>query len=132
MKNSNKKFRSKFVKYNIFRSFKYAFEGVLYIFQREKNVWFQMFAGLTLVTISLILKNNVFASLHLVLMLFTISQEMMNTALEELCDHIEPNYNLAIKTIKDVAAASVLVGAFAWIFVIIYQLLLIFGILKSF
>ncbi len=39
--------------------------------------------------------------------------EALNTAIEKLADHIEPNHHKTIKTIKDVGAGAVLVGLFA-------------------
>lgn len=44
------------------------------------------------------------------------SLEIMNTAIEKICDFVEPNQNEKIKIIKDTAAAAVLVAAaFAFI-----------------
>jgi diacylglycerol kinase len=114
--------QKKYKKYNIFSSFYYAFCGIFLVFSREKNPWFQFGLGIFCVIISLFLQNNVFAAIHLVLMLLTLSQEIMNTALEELCDMIDSNYNKAIKKIKDISAGSVLVGSLAWLFVIIFQI----------
>jgi len=37
--------------------------------------------------------------------------EIINTAIEVLCDKIEPNYHQQIKVVKDMAASAVLVAA---------------------
>ena len=37
--------------------------------------------------------------------------ELFNTAVEKICDLIEPNHNLVIKASKDMAAAGVLLAA---------------------
>ena len=42
-----------------------------------------------------------------------ISAEMVNTAIEKLCDVVEPNLNEKIRAIKDMAAGAVLVCAIA-------------------
>ena len=40
-----------------------------------------------------------------------IGLELVNTAIEKLCDLVEPNQNPAVKKIKDLAAAAVLWAA---------------------
>jgi diacylglycerol kinase len=39
--------------------------------------------------------------------------EMLNTAIEFLCDHVSPEIHPAIKKVKDLAAAAVLFAAIA-------------------
>ena len=43
--------------------------------------------------------------------------EMVNTAIERLCNLLEPNYNTEVKAIKDVCAGAVLVSGLALIVV---------------
>jgi diacylglycerol kinase len=117
--------KPKFVKYNPLKSVWFAFTGVKTVYSRELNVWFQLTLGVVMVLISVYFKNNLFAAIHFVLALLTISQEIMNTALEELCDLIDMNYNLTIKRVKDISAGSVLVSALAWLFVIIFHIVLL-------
>ena len=62
-----------------------------------------------------------------------ISFEIINTVVENLCDMIEPNFNIKIKNIKDMSAAAVLMIALVWILIILFGifkvgLLLTFGI----
>ena len=42
---------------------------------------------------------------------FVFALEIINSAIENLADFVEPNRHEAIKKIKDLAAASVLVGS---------------------
>ena len=42
---------------------------------------------------------------------FVISAELMNTALEQLADHVAPDVHARIRVAKDSAAAGVLVAA---------------------
>ena len=37
-----------------------------------------------------------------------VTAEILNTAIEKLCDFVQPNHDPRIKTIKDLAAAAVL------------------------
>jgi diacylglycerol kinase (ATP) len=47
-----------------------------------------------------------------------LAAEMMNTAIEALCDFVEPRHDERIKVVKDVAAAAVGVAILAWIIVL--------------
>jgi diacylglycerol kinase (ATP) len=46
-------------------------------------------------------------------LLFLISVELLNTAIEKLCDHVTPQIHPQIKIVKDVGSAAVLVAALA-------------------
>lgn len=58
------------------------------------------------------------------IILFTslmIALELLNAAIEKLCDFIEPNHNLKIKEIKDVAAGAMSVVGFSFTGLILVQ-----------
>ena len=40
-----------------------------------------------------------------------LTLEMINTAIEKLCDVVQPDYHPQIKIIKDIAAGAVLIAA---------------------
>jgi len=46
-----------------------------------------------------------------------ISAELLNTAIERLADHVQPQFDEAIKIVKDVAAAAVLITSLAAVMV---------------
>ena len=92
-----------------FKSAGFAIHGVKVFFKSERNGRIQaliaafIFLGGLLFSIS---KTD-----WLVIILFTslvISLEMLNSALEKLCDHISPDWHPQIKVIKDMAAGAVL------------------------
>ncbi len=94
-------------------SFKFAFAGILNLYQTQPNVWIHttvaflvLFAGFffSITTTEWCLVTLAIA--------MVISAEAFNTALEHLTDLVSPGYHeLAGKT-KDVAAAGVLIAAF--------------------
>ena len=51
--------------------------------------------------------------------------EMLNTAIERLCDFVEPNFNKEIKVIKDICTGAVLVSGLGLIVVGVW---IIFGV----
>ena len=53
---------------------------------------------------------------------FVLFAEIINSAIEALCDFVEARHNEKIKVIKDIAAAAVGIAIFAWLVVIIVEI----------
>lgn len=60
--------------------------------------------------------------LILVATAFVVFAEIVNSAIEALCDFVEERHNEKIKVIKDMAAAAVGIAMFAWLAVIVVEL----------
>jgi diacylglycerol kinase len=95
------------------RSLSYAWQGIFQFFRRERNGQIQgvlavlvigagFFFGITRIEWLAILGCTA----------LVISLEMLNSALEKLCNLYTTDFHPAIKIIKDVAAAAVLWSAF--------------------
>ena len=93
-------------------SFKAAFTG---LYEGLKNQWnFKFHLIAACVVIALGFYFEVSKTEWCVLLLccaIVISLELINTAIELLCDFVEPNKNEKIRIIKDISAAGVLVSA---------------------
>lgn len=50
-----------------------------------------------------------------------MTAELFNTAIEDLCDFIEPQHHASIGAIKDVAAAAAGVAIAVWIAVVCWE-----------
>jgi len=61
-------------------------------------------------------------ALILVVTAFVVFAEMVNSAIEALCDFVEERHNEKIKVIKDIAAAAVGIAIFTWLVVIVIEL----------
>jgi diacylglycerol kinase len=46
--------------------------------------------------------------------------EIFNTAIEELCDYVQPSYDPRIGRIKDMAAAAVTISVAIWLGMLVY------------
>jgi diacylglycerol kinase (ATP) len=94
------------------RSFYYAWQGIRYCFNTQFNFRFQVFAAFGAVLASMLLRISrtewlfVIGSSMLVLVL-----ELLNTAIEWLCNRVTTEIDPSIKIIKDSSAAAVLVAA---------------------
>lgn len=95
------------------QSFKYAFKGLLHLIREEPNARIHFVAGIIAITCGWyfdIDKSEWLAVILCIGIVFTT--EIINTAIENICDYISPTYHHKIKVIKDLAAAAVLISAF--------------------
>ncbi|MBR9831196.1 diacylglycerol kinase family protein [bacterium] len=103
---------TKFSIHTRMQSFKYAFQGLITFFQKEHNGKIHLFCALLTVIVGIITQLS---PLEWIVISFSISSvittELINTSIEGIADFISPERNQAIKQIKDIAAAAVLITA---------------------
>ena len=84
----------------------------------ERNFQIEVFALLINLFLILFLKlNTTDTALILIVCFAVLSLEILNTAIEKVCDIIQPEFDLRIKIIKDISAAAVVLMAFASVIV---------------
>ena len=115
----------------IIKSFVFAFNGVKNCFTSETN--FKIHTMAAVITIALGIAVHISNTEWLIVIgciAFVITMEMLNTAIEKLCDVVQEGFHPGIKKVKDIAAAAVLVSAAcsAIIGVIIFLPKIIYGI----
>jgi undecaprenol kinase/diacylglycerol kinase (ATP) len=94
------------------KSFKYAFNGLKILIKEEPNARIHLLASLVVITLSIVFEINLVEWLAVVFCIgFVLVAETFNTSLENISDFISPEKNEKIKTIKDLAAAAVLLSA---------------------
>ncbi len=98
--------------YSRIRSFRYAYEGWRYVLSTQHNAWIHAAFSLGVFALAfwLRLPARDWAVLILTMMVVWMA-EFMNTALEAVVDLSAPEIHPLAKVAKDVAAASVLLGA---------------------
>lgn len=97
---------------NLVESFRFAFAGLWYALRTQRNtrIHLTIAAGAIALGLWLGLTTTQWAVLALTIG-FVLVSEMLNTVAETLVDLISPGYHPLAKTIKDVTAAAVLLGA---------------------
>lgn len=115
----------KYANYQAHKSIYHALSGIRLAFLREFNLILQLTIGIFTSGVSLYFGHWLFAFANVVMMGIVISLEMMNTAFETLCDLVNLDFDHRIKTIKDIAAASVLVSSFVWLVVLTVEVLVV-------
>ncbi|MBP6432045.1 MAG: diacylglycerol kinase family protein [Ferruginibacter sp.] len=102
------------MKEKFLKSLKYAFNGISYTFKNELNFKIQVLFAIVVVILGLLLSITKTEWIIILLCIaFVLCAELFNTAIETICNKIEPNIHPQIKIIKDVSAAAVLVVAIA-------------------
>ena len=98
----------------IHRSFWNAITGVSWMLKSERNFQIEVFALLINLFLIVYFKvTEVEAALILMVSFSVLSLEILNTCVEKICDIIQPEYDVRIKIIKDIAAGSVFLMAVA-------------------
>jgi diacylglycerol kinase len=95
------------------RSFAHAFDGLKHTFKSHPNLKIHVALGILALLAGVVFQiTRTEWLLVLFTILWVIVSEMINTAIEAVCDLITTEYRTSIKIAKDVAAGMVLVGSF--------------------
>ena len=94
------------------RSFHYAFRGVIRLLSNEQNARIHATAAILVgIGAYLLDVNRVEAAVLFIAVVMVFAIETLNTAIEKICDFIEPKDNHKIAYIKDGMAGAVLISA---------------------
>ncbi len=94
-------------------AFVFALQGLQYAFVNERNFRIEIISVPAVCIAAYVLHISATEWLVVVINIgFVISAELVNTAIEKLCDVVTKEKNPSIKIIKDVAAGAVLLAAF--------------------
>lgn len=110
---------------NLFISFRYAWAGVSYAFQTQRNFRIHLLVGTAAIALGIILELN---RAEIAIIGLTIgavlAMELLNTAIESVVDlTVRQTYHELAKIAKDCAAGAVLISAVAAIIVACFLLL---------
>lgn len=95
-------------------SIRYACEGVRSFFREEHNAWIHLCATGVVIIMAITFQVSLQeATILAIVTAFVWSAELLNTAIERLCDLFSKETDARIKLVKDIAAAAVLVASIA-------------------
>lgn len=107
------KINNNFYMIKVARSFSFACCGIKTCFIKEIN--FKIHLCFTAIAVLLGICLHIAAIEWLIILMcigLVLSLEMINTALEHLCNIVSNDYHAGIKIIKDISAGAVLISAF--------------------
>lgn len=94
------------------RSFRFAGMGVYSLFRYENNARIHLIACLLVILAGIFFRISAAEWCIIIIQIGLVwSAEAVNTAIEKLADVVSPGYHPAIKDVKDIAAAGVLILA---------------------
>lgn len=94
------------------RSLKHAFDGIKYALSHEKNFRIEMIVAIFIVFLIFLFKVKNWESILLILMImWVIIMELINTVLERVVDILKPRIHPYARLIKDLMAAVVLISS---------------------
>jgi diacylglycerol kinase len=108
--------------YHPLRKIRTIFSGLRYAVVYDFSVAWKLLVSLLVLVTALVARNWVDAMLIIVVTALVLVAEIMNSAIEALCDFIETRHNDKIGIIKDIAAASVGVAMLAWLLVLGFEI----------
>ena len=105
----NSEFRNKEFGFKRFlKSFKYSLEGLKYAYKNEQSMLVHLIVTIIAVTLGILFKISNFEWIITIFLLsVTASLELLNNAIEAVCDMVTLEYNKLAKIAKDTASASV-------------------------
>ncbi len=96
----------------IFKSFFYAFRGLKYVWQEERNFRIQSIIALFLIAVIFFFRFSYIESCAVILAItLVLASEILNTVLERTLNKVESNFSSIIGKIKDVMAGVVLINS---------------------
>ena len=94
---------------SIYKSFMNAFLGVFLMLKSERNFQLEFLAFLiNLFLVFYFQLSNIDTILILIVSFGVLSAEIFNTAIEKLCDFMQPEFDQRIGFIKDISAGAVI------------------------
>ena len=91
-----------------FKAFVYAGKGIKTFFSEERNAIVHAVAAIFIIIFGIAFHISPMEWVAVVMCIgIVISFEMLNSALEHLCNLVQPAYHPSVKKIKDIAAAAI-------------------------
>ncbi|MFO1304821.1 MAG: diacylglycerol kinase [Burkholderiales bacterium] len=104
--------------YHPLRKIRTVFSGLRYAVVFDFSVAYKLWASVAVLAAAFALRAWVDMLLILVVTALVLVAEILNSAIEAMCDFVETRRNPKIKVIKDMAAAAVGIAIFAWVVVL--------------
>lgn len=111
--------------YHPLRKVRIALHGLWYAVFRDFTVRYKLIVSLVFLAIAAIYETPFHFLFVLAVTGIMLATEILNSAIEALCDYVQPKYDDRIKHIKDMAAGATFIAIFIWYIVlgvVLYEL----------
>lgn len=104
--------------YHPLRKIRTVFSGLRYAVVFDFSVAYKLWVSVAVLAAAFALRAWVDLLVILVATALVLVAEILNSAIEALCDFVQARHDHRIKVIKDMAAAAVGIAIFVWIVVL--------------
>lgn len=108
--------------YHPLRKLRTVVSGLRYAVLQDFSVGYKVILSVVVMALAFVLRQWVDALLILLATGLVLTAEILNTAIEALCDFVESKHNDKIKIIKDVAAAGVGISILVWAVILLAEM----------
>lgn len=116
--------------YHPLRKIRIALSGMKYAVLLDFSVAYKVVISIAVLAIAFIFRAWVDFLVILLATGLMLTAELMNSAIEAICDLLVNGYNVKIKIIKDIAAAAAGISIVVWVSVLLVELSEILPLLK--
>jgi diacylglycerol kinase len=109
--------------YHPLRKIKVVLAGLRFAIRYDFSVAYKMVLSSVIIALALIFQQWVDFAMILLATGLVLTAELLNSAIEALCDFLEPRENEKIGAIKDIAAAAVGISIVVWLAVVVFDVI---------
>ena len=109
--------------YHPLRKIKVVLAGLRFAFRYDFSVAYKMVLSAVIIALALMFQQWVDFAMILLATGLVLTAELLNSAIETLCDFLEPRENEKIGTTKDIAAAAVGISIVVWVVVVVFDVI---------
>ena len=113
--------------YHPFRNLNVIFSGLYIAVVTDFSVAYKVVLSVPVLAISFWFNRWIDANLILLAMGLMLISELFNSAIEVLCDFVEPQRNEQIRRVKDIAAAATGLSILVWAAILIIESIRLFS-----
>jgi len=113
------------------RKIRIFLSGLNFAVRRDRSVALQMLVSIIVLAISFWLREWFDFAFILIITGYMLITEIFNSAIEAICDYVQPEHDPRIGAIKDVAAAAVGISVIIWAGALLFEIIRIVTLLQD-
>ena len=117
--------------YHPLRKIKVVLAGLRFAIRYDFSVAYKMVLSSVIIALALIFQQWVDFAMILLATGLVLTAELLNSAIEALCDFLETRENEKIGAIKDIAAAAVGISIVVWLAVVVFDVIHLASVLLA-
>jgi diacylglycerol kinase len=108
--------------YHPLRKIQIVLAGLRFAMLHDFSVAYKMVLSSIIIVLALVFQQWVDFAMILLATGLVVTAELLNSAIEAVCDFVETRENEKIRAIKDIAAAAVGISILVWVTVVIFDI----------